>query len=177
MSTGTDKQVIYLDDEQLNKFSLDNRAIRWGVTAYLSEYPALLVEFMIKEKGSLTAFCAIVGCSVTTMDKWMERHEALREAYEVAKAYRSWAYEKLLHDCAAGEIKGNFSAIKFGLMNYNGEDFKDKHEIEHTGNVIFSMDSGIKRKGDEGYVDEDILEADFTEVEPLEPIKPKRRLL
>lgn len=164
MSTNDNKKLIVLGDAEdlINKFSMKNRTIRWGVTKYMDEFPALLIEFMIQEKGTLTAFCALVGCSISTMNNWMERHVELKEAYEVAKGYRSWSYEKLLHDCAGGTIKGNFSAIKFGLMNYNGDDFKEKQEIEHTGNVTFSIDSGIARPGDAGY--EDIESVEFAEV-------------
>ena len=156
MNLDSEKFEIALSQDDADRFSLEKINLLWGVTKYSADYPKLLLEFMVIEKGSLTAFCAIVGCSSSTINNWMEKHTALKEAYEVAKAYRSWSYEKLLFDCAKGNIKGNFSAIKFALMNYAGDDFKDKQEVEHTGNVVFSINTGIVRPGDN-------LESDDTE--------------
>jgi hypothetical protein len=172
MSLDSEKFEITLSQDDADRFDLDKLTLKWGVSKYLDSYPKLLLEFMVIEKGSLTAFCAVVGCSSTTINKWMASHPALKDAYEVGKAYRSWSYEKLLFDCAKGKIKGNFSAIKFALMNYAGDDFKDKQEIEHSGNVVFSIDTGIKRPGDlqegqalEGEILEDeIEEAEFSEI-------------
>lgn len=172
MDLDSEKFEISLSQDDADRFNLDRISIKWGVSKYLPSFPKLLLEFMIIEKGSLTAFCAIVGCSNSTMNGWMTKHTELKEAYEVGKAYRAWSYEKLLYDCAKGKIKGNFSAIKFALMNYSGDDFKDKQEVEHTGNVVFSIDTGITRPGDiqEGQAIEseilgdEIEEAEFSEI-------------
>ena len=87
-------------------------------------------EFM--SKGfSTKAFAGNIGVSLSTVYKWMDEHDQFSEAIKAAQASGAYWWEKTLMQVAStGE--GNASAAIFGVKNRSQEEWKDKHDIDHT---------------------------------------------
>jgi transposase-like protein len=107
-------------------------------TTYRSSYCAAVVDS--GEQGySLTAFAASVNVTKMALWKWRQQHPDFDEACEIAKAKCTrWWEEKARAAGDGGDAARAFGMVKFMLMNYAPEDFKEKHEVEHTYNEDFA---------------------------------------
>ena len=118
----------------------------------------------VKQGYTFNSFAAVIGVSVTTLSRWVEKYEKFAEAKEIAQQYLSMRYQDYLDKAASGESKGNASAITFGLTNIDPENFKNKinHEVRDERPII--IDTGFVRQvlSDDGAV-----EVDFEEIREL----------
>lgn len=85
------------------------------------------------EEGlSLTAFAGIIGVARSTINEWMGEHPEFSEAVKVHAAKRTLCLERGLLSSEQGP---KVTARIFALKNAAPEEWKDKHEVEHSGGV------------------------------------------
>jgi transposase len=87
-------------------------------------------EFM-SQGFSTKAFAGHIGVSLSTVYKWMDENEQFSEAIKSAQAAGAYWWEKTLMQVAATG-QGNASAAIFGVKNRSQEEWKDKHDLDHT---------------------------------------------
>jgi len=101
----------------------------------------------------MASFCREIGISVGKFRTWLEKHEQFKDVWDVCKTVNLSDWEQTGVDLATGESKGNATAFKFMAINQQPDEFRDKQEISHSGNAFITIDTGIKRPGDEGFDD------------------------
>jgi hypothetical protein len=80
----------------------------------------------------------------STLSDWAHRFPEFAEAIELAKGIGQRFYEGHLIDIARrGGDSTRMSAIKLGLFNVGGQDWKDRITADH--NVTFSLGDLIKQ--------------------------------
>lgn len=94
--------------------------------------PALGGEILalMAEGLSLTAAAAEVGIHRQRAYEWEERHPEFADAVKLGRAKRQLFLERKL--IAAKDGPAVTSSI-FALKNANPKDWRDKHELEHSG--------------------------------------------
>jgi len=100
---------------------------------YKPAYCDLVIEHMT-EGASVTSFAAEIGVARSSINEWMEHHEEFSEAVKIAKAKCASWWEKKGRTLAV-DGGGNATLVIFGLKNMAGEDWRDKHEIDHSGKI------------------------------------------
>ncbi len=109
-----------------------------AVTLYRPEYVREVVEYCA-QGYSLTAFAGKVGVCRDTVLEWCNRHPEFKQAVAFAKANRArWWEEQAVRVTVEGGTSAQSTLISFGLKNHAPEEFKDKQEIEHSGNIGFA---------------------------------------
>lgn len=99
-------------------------------------YSNMLIEHLA-EGASIASFAAEIGVARSTINQWAEDHPEFSEALKIAKAKCAAWWEKQLRTIAvAGGGPGAATAVIFGLKNMASEDWRDKQEHEHSGQVI-----------------------------------------
>jgi hypothetical protein len=92
---------------------------------------------------TLGATAARIGVARSTLSDWAHRFPEFAEAIELAKGIGQRFYEGHLIDIARrGGDSTRMSAIKLGLFNVGGQDWKDRITADH--NVTFSLGDLIK---------------------------------
>lgn len=100
---------------------------------YKKVYRKRIIEHM-QEGASIASFAASISVARSTINEWAEQHEEFSEALKAAKAKcASWWEEKLRIIAMEGGETGQATAVIFGLKNMASEDWRDKHDHEHTG--------------------------------------------
>ena len=93
---------------------------------------------------TLGATCAILGVDRGTINDWAASHPDFAKAVARAKSIRQRFYEGHVIDIARrGGDSTRMSAIKLGLLNVGGEDWKERLTAEH--NVTFNLGDLIKQ--------------------------------
>jgi hypothetical protein len=112
-----------------------------------AHYEPAICEIVIQKAmlgHTIGATAAFIGCSRTTLHDWASSHPELADALARAKSIRQSFYEGHLIDIARrGGDSTRMSAIKLGLLNVGGEDWKERLTAEH--NVTFSLASLIEQ--------------------------------
>lgn len=102
---------------------------------YRPEYCDKIVEIM-REGLSVNSFAASVGVSRDTVYEWSQVHPefsvALKKGKAIAAAWYELQQKKLIEQ---GGVGAQASLIAFGLRNMGMGEWKDKQEVEHTGDV------------------------------------------
>ena len=102
-------------------------------------YCDLVIE-ALSEGKSLTAFAAEIGVARSTINYWMEHHPEFSEAANKAKAKcAAWWESKARSVASSGGAQGQTVAIIFGLKNMGRDDWKDRHDVEHSGQVAVNF--------------------------------------
>jgi uncharacterized protein YpmS len=81
---------------------------------------------------SLTAFAGTINVARSTINEWMKEHEEFSEAVKIHQAKRTAYLERTLLSSDQGP---RVTARIFALKNADPENWKDKHEIEHSGSL------------------------------------------
>ena len=90
------------------------------------------------------AIAAVLGVTRETISKWSSSHREFAEAHARGKGARQFMYESHLIDIVRrGGDSTRMSAIKLGLLNVGGEDWKERLTAEH--NVTFNLGDLIKQ--------------------------------
>ena len=76
---------------------------------------------------------------------------------------------------ANGEIKGSASALIFTMKNRFRDHYKDKQEVEHQGNIVWQINSGIPNADEIDLEDDNIIEN--TDYKVIEETKEDSELL
>lgn len=89
------------------------------------------------ERGlSLKAFAGQIRVARSTINEWIGAHSEFAEAVEVYKAVVALAWEeRQLLAITEGAPKGASTLIIFGLKNMASDEWRDKREVEHSGEV------------------------------------------
>lgn len=139
---------------------------------YNAEYALLLVQHM-KEGNSFESFGAIANVTTETMDNWCKKHPAFKLAKEMGKQYELTYWENLLKKGAIGDLpsikkrvtvfsgdkkiksvtvidepgKFNATSVIFALKNKFPKLYREKIEVEQTGENLENLSSDeIKRR-------------------------------
>lgn len=106
---------------------------------YDPAYCDAVVEHM-KEGASLTSFAAEIGVCRDTISEWASAHGEFSVAVKRGKAACAAWWEKINRTLAQTGT-GNATACVFGLKNMAADDWRDKQEIEHSGNIGSVLDA------------------------------------
>jgi hypothetical protein len=87
-----------------------------------------------RDGSSLTSYAAAIGVCRDTITEWASAHEEFSLAVKRAKAVCAAWWEKTARTNAV-DGKGNATLCIFGLKNMGPEDWRDKVETEHSGNL------------------------------------------
>lgn len=100
-------------------------------TLYDPAYCEVVVETM-REGKSLMSVAAQIGVGRSTLTLWMKEHPEFLLAVEEGKALCARKWEEIaLNNAMTG--MGNATLTVFGLKNMARDEWKDKQEVEHTG--------------------------------------------
>lgn len=102
-------------------------------TKYQPTYCDLVIEHM-SDGASLTSFAAEIGVARSSINEWMEQNPEFSEAVKIAKAKCAAWWEKQGRTLAAAG-GGNATLVIFGLKNMAEDDWKDKREVAHSGEM------------------------------------------
>lgn len=85
------------------------------------------------EQGySLTAFAGKIGVARSTINEWMGEHPEFSEAVKRHQAARTRFLETGL---LTFDVGARITSRIFALKNADPDGWKDKQEVEHSGNV------------------------------------------
>jgi len=84
---------------------------------------------------SLTAFAGDIGVSRDTVNEWTRVHPEFSDAVKIAQAKRVKYLEETMLD---GNFGARVTARIFALKNADPTEWKDKREVEHSGNITQS---------------------------------------
>lgn len=153
------------------------RRLRSYPVEYQEKYSYMLIEHMA-EGYSYRTFGAVLGLSATVLDKWCSNVEEFKEAKEIGKLCQLKKWEELLLLNASGAVSGGSGALKFAMTNYFPEEFKEKSTVDHNGNVVFQIESGIDHDKAKGM---EYIEGEFRYIgdedkgqQPLKQIAPSK---
>lgn len=111
---------------------------------YDARFCEALVEYM-SEGRSFASFAGVIGVGQSTLSAWTKKHPEFKRAKELAVLASLGKWEDIALMQATGQIKGNASALIFTLKNRFSDYYKDKHEVEHGGDLTFIAHTGITR--------------------------------
>jgi len=138
----------------------------WGKTAtiYSDRMCCDVVQFCAKGK-TLTAFAAFTGIHLSTLKKWRAVHPEFKSACEAAKEAQLAYMEHLALGQVDGTVKGSTTALMFLLKNQFKDQYKDKVEVEHGGELNFIVSTGIRRTPVEDKTESGVVEVESKVVE------------
>lgn len=110
---------------------------------YKPEYCDAIVEHMA-EGASATSFAASIGVCRETITKWTQEHPDFLLALKRGKAACAAWWEKT-NRALAITGQGNATACVFGLKNMAADDWRDKHELAHSGGL--AVDAKVDMTG------------------------------
>jgi transposase-like protein len=97
---------------------------------YDPNYGQQAIDFM-KDGYSVTALAGHIGVARSTIFEWAEQHQEFSDSLRKAQALAALWWENKLRDVAmTGE--GNVTAAIFGVKNRSREEWRDRHEVDHS---------------------------------------------
>lgn len=104
-------------------------------TKYKEEYCEQIIKFM-KDGSSKVEFCAEIGIVYDTFLDWKEKYPAFSESIKKADLVCQAWWEKNGRKATFGEVEGfNSTGFIFQMKNRFPRDYKDKQEVEHSGEI------------------------------------------
>ena len=88
---------------------------------------------------SLAASAAELGFHRQRVYEWMERHPDFADTVKLAQVKRQLFLERRLLSAEIGPV---VTSTIFALKNAGPEDWRDKQEHEHTGNLVVNLGEG-----------------------------------
>jgi hypothetical protein len=109
---------------------------------YRYEYCEMLVEHC--DKGfTINSFAATINISQSTLANWFKTFPDFAHAREMALQRRSLKFQQDMINSCEGKIRTNPASYIFALKNCDPENFKDKMEMDHSGQTPIVIDTGI----------------------------------
>jgi hypothetical protein len=106
-------------------------------TLYRREFCEIVINDAVLGH-TLGATAALIGVARSTLSDWASAHPEFADAIERAKSIRQRFYEGHLIDIVRrGGDSTRFSAVKLGLINTGGDDWKDKLKADHSHTFSF----------------------------------------
>lgn len=116
----------------------ERKKLRGRPTRYQPELAQAVIEDLC-DGYSLGGFAGKLGVGRATLNHWMEAHPEFKEACARAAAVRQRFWETILIDVAqTGGVGSQGQVAIFGVLNAGREDWKQKQEIEHSGQVTLA---------------------------------------
>ena len=113
-----------------------NPQITGRPTKYKKAYCQLLKHHMT-EGASIASFAASIDVSRQTITNWADENPDFLVALKDGKAKcAAWWEDKLRDIAMTGGAGGTTTAVIFGLKNMAAEDWRDKQDIEHSGEIM-----------------------------------------
>jgi hypothetical protein len=98
----------------------------------------MALEYMARG-FSLGGVAGALGVSRRTISDWMLKHEEFKQACERGTAFRQRYWEGRLIEVAETGGNGSQGQVAiFGVLNAGREDWSNRSQIEHSGNLSFS---------------------------------------
>lgn len=99
-------------------------------TKYKPEYCDAVIKHM-ENGASLTSFAASIDVARSSINEWISKHPEFSDAVKIAKAKCAAWWESLgRNNAISGD--GNATLVIFGLKNMAAEDWREKHNLDHT---------------------------------------------
>lgn len=97
-------------------------------------YPELGEQILerMEEGLSLAAAAADLGIHRQRVYDWVEKHAEFADTVKLAQVKRQLFLERRLLKADVGPV---VTSTIFALKNAGAEDWRDKHDVEHTGGV------------------------------------------
>lgn len=99
-------------------------------TKYRKEYCQQAIDFM-SEGYSAKAFAGSLRVSLSTLNNWMNANPEFLAAIKTGQTAAAVWWEQTLKQVAKTGI-GSAPAAIFGVKNRSQEEWRDKHEVDHT---------------------------------------------
>lgn len=119
-------------------------------TKYDPSYCDRLIDEMA-QGYSMTAFAGGIPVARSTINKWASEHPEFSEALKIGAAARTRYLEQTLLTAKDGPT---VTSRIFALKNAAPEEWRDKHEVEHTSRTAMDMTDDelarIARSGSKG---------------------------
>ena len=113
-------------------------------TKYLPEYCDLLITHM--DNGySFQSFAGLVNVSKDTLYEWEKNYIEFSDAKKIGFEKSRLFWEKIGIDLSKKNF-GNPTAFIFNMKNRFPEDWREKHEIEHSGGITWSEEKTYLNK-------------------------------
>lgn len=103
-----------------------------------------VVEDALAQGFSLAVAAGDVGVTRQTLDNWTKEHPEFFDAVRIGRAKGARVWEQRLANLA-DKNEGNATGVIFGLKNRLPEDWKDKTETEHSGDMTINVGTGVPR--------------------------------
>lgn len=87
---------------------------------------------------SLAASAAELGIHRQRVYEWVEKHPSFADTIKLAQAKRQLFLERRL---LSADVSSVVTSTIFALKNAAAEDWREKQEVEHSGNVNLSFSS------------------------------------
>lgn len=122
---------------------MESCRLRWadcGVTGRPSKYDPSYCDGIVEHcrtGASLTSYAAEIEVCRDTLTEWASVHDEFSLAVKRAKAVCAAWWERTARKNAT-DGGGNATLCIFGLKNMGPEDWRDKVETEHSGNVTYT---------------------------------------
>jgi len=129
-------------------------------TFYDPKYCKAIVHHC-SDGSSIVSFAVSIGMSYNQMIKWYKLYPEFGEARDAAKEAQMCYWEELAKAQATGQSRGNAASLIFTMKNRFKEHYRDRQDIEVSGDLNFIVDTGIVRQK---ITDEspDSVEVDYT---------------
>lgn len=116
---------------------------------YNDEMPARLIKHVTEDGGtSLSSFAASIGTGRAIINHWINEKPEFAQAVQVAKAHLATWWEAQARKVGEnGGGNGQSSMVAFALKNFASQDWTEKQEIQHSGQVEHKLD--VSRLSDE----------------------------
>jgi hypothetical protein len=113
---------------------------------YKPEYCEMLIEHM-GQGLSLRSFAGKIRVVRSTVYEWIKTFPEFAEAKEIGEDVRLMYYEQLASAKASGRKiagfdhkKSDFRAIEFMLKTQYHEEYSDKKDVTHSGEIKINID-------------------------------------
>jgi hypothetical protein len=160
--------------------------------AYSPAWADLIAEKMVNgvEEGkggaSLLKACQSVGLPYSLVCRWRREFSEFRAIIDEARKDRAEAFHDEIVDTARVQAEGDkhakvhIDALKWAAEKGDPEKFgsKTKLQLDSNAPVAFLIDTGIRRKGDQGHIAQnmpdgiDDLQSEVIDVQPREVAEP-----
>ena len=105
------------------------------------EMPEIAQRLCAKYGATGDDLAEILGVSPRTVDTWMATHPEFAAKVDDGKKVADDAVEQSLYSLAIGDkhaaipVPGNVTACIFWLKNRRRQEWRDRHDLEHSGKV------------------------------------------
>lgn len=172
MNTLSNEEILeYLEIDSNMRWSGWSENVIEAVTSGFTKHKpiySLLVVWHMSQGYSLQSFGALIGVPYKTVYTWPKIYPEFGAAADIGKICRLREWEGIINASATGKSKGNAASIIFALKNYFPDNYKDKREMEHSGNV-YVVDTGIRREPKQ--IESGVIDAQFEELDTTNQVK------